>query len=235
VLGKYLKKLNKNRVTLTFSQVEEILGFDLPQSARIYREWWSNDKYHVQSQFGWLAAGWLVDKVDLMQEMVTFRKVGIVDIDFQESSPNQQMDIITRSTNDFEPKKSDLSEEIAKKVMEEYFGVKLEKRKLNIFGKYKEFDLVNIEKAIVGDVKRYTFRKSTPSAEFSTISEYIWLMEKLEQFTGRKWRKFIVGLGNRSTFETYAKKYGPWIGNVEIYYINENKELIIIRKPEMGI
>ncbi len=39
-------------------------------------------------------------------------------------------------------------EEIAKIVTGEYFGVKLEKMKLNIFGKYKEFDFVNIEDAM---------------------------------------------------------------------------------------
>ena len=68
-------------------------------------------------------------------------------------------------------------EAIAKEVMEKFLGVKLEKKRLNIFGKYKEFDLVNIEKGIVGDVKYFKFKGSTPSAEFSNISEYIWLME----------------------------------------------------------
>jgi len=34
-------------------------------------------------------------------------------------------------------------ESTAKKVIEEYLGVKLEKKRLNVFEKYKEFDLVN--------------------------------------------------------------------------------------------
>ena len=126
------------------------------------------------------------------------------------------------------------SERIAKDVMEKHFGVKLEKKRLNIFGKYKEFDLVNVEHAIVGDVKFYQF-KGTPSAQFSTLSEYVWLMEKLEQFTGRKWRKFIVGLGSRETFERYAKIYNPWLGDVEIYFINDDRKLEILRSPVLGI
>ena len=125
-------------------------------------------------------------------------------------------------------------EEIAKEVMEKHFGVKLEKKKLNIFGKYKEFDLVNVEDAIVGDVKCYNF-KGIPAAEFSAISEYIWLMEKLEQSSGRKWRKFIVGLGNKEIFEKYVKNYNPWLGDVEIYFINEEKNLEILRSPTLGL
>ena len=126
-------------------------------------------------------------------------------------------------------------EAVAKEVMEEYLGVKLEKKKLNIFGKYKEFDLVNIEEAVVGDVKLYTFKGAVPAAQFSAMSEYVWLMEKLEQSSGRKWRKFIVGLGNRNVFERYAKQYGPWLGDIEIYFIDDNGKLEILRSPVLGV
>ena len=126
-------------------------------------------------------------------------------------------------------------EAIAREIMEGYFKVKLKKRKLNIFGKYKEFDLVNVERGIVGDVKCYKFRGSNPSAEFSSISEYVWLMEKLEQSTGKRWRKFIVGMGNKEVFEKYAKLYGPWLGDLEIYFINEGKKLEIIRRLDLGV
>jgi len=135
----------------------------------------------------------------------------------------------TEKSDDLNP------EEIAKEKMENYFGVRLEKKRLNIFGKYKEFDLVNIEENIVGDVKHYTFKGSNPAAQFSTISEYVWLMEKLEQSSGKKWRKFIVGLGNRETFVKYAKQYGPWLGDIEIYFIDENGKLETIRAPSLGI
>jgi len=60
-------------------------------------------------------------------------------------------------------------------------------------------------------------------------------MEKLEQSSGKKWRKFIVGLGNRETFVKYAKQYGPWLGGIEIYFIDENGKLETIRAPSLGI
>ena len=48
-------------------------------------------------------------------------------------------------------------------------------------------------------------------------------------------KKFIVGLGNKDTFEMYAKQYGPWLGDVEIYFINEDRKLEIIRHPNLGV
>ena len=45
-------------VTLTFLEIEEILGFTLPDSAFKYTaQWWANDETHVQAH-AWSEAGW---------------------------------------------------------------------------------------------------------------------------------------------------------------------------------
>ena len=49
--------------SLSFQQIEDVLGKPLPPSARAHRPWWSNSR-HVQAQ-AWQAAGWEVDSVDL--------------------------------------------------------------------------------------------------------------------------------------------------------------------------
>jgi hypothetical protein len=55
--------------------MEEIMGANLPPSARSHRSWWANDYVsHVQSGV-WLEAGWRVTTVDLDQEFVTFARV----------------------------------------------------------------------------------------------------------------------------------------------------------------
>jgi hypothetical protein len=54
-------------------------------------------------------------------------------------------------------------------------------------------------------------------------------MEKLEESSGSKWRKIIVGSGNKKTFEEYAKHYHPWLSNVEIYFVNDEGEVQKIR------
>jgi len=52
-------------VTLTFRQMEEILGFALPKSATDYRQWWGNqlDSKNRPQAAVWIEAGFLVDSV----------------------------------------------------------------------------------------------------------------------------------------------------------------------------
>jgi len=61
----------------TFQELERVLGFALPKSARIHRPWWANN----QGQGGghshalaWEMAGWRTAKVDLADETLVFRR-----------------------------------------------------------------------------------------------------------------------------------------------------------------
>ena len=60
-------------VTLTFAHVEQLLGRALPPSSRQHRQWWENDRGHVQAR-AWLAAGWRSGPVDVAAQWVTFTK-----------------------------------------------------------------------------------------------------------------------------------------------------------------
>jgi len=120
-------------------------------------------------------------------------------------------------------------EEWIREVLSKFLGIRLVKEKLSIFGKEKEFDLVNIDARIVGDIKSYGYSGDTPSAEFSALCEYVWLMEKLEESSGSKWRKIIAGSGNEKIFKRYAKNYHPWLGDVEIYFISDKGKIQKIR------
>jgi hypothetical protein len=81
-MGKYeplalrLQQVRDDIWTAAFHEIEDVLGFALPASARTYREWWANqrDGGHSQTK-GWQDAGWQVWKVDLTAESVTFRRV----------------------------------------------------------------------------------------------------------------------------------------------------------------
>ena len=42
-LYQYLENRYANRVALTFAQIEDLLGFTLPDSARVDQDWWANN------------------------------------------------------------------------------------------------------------------------------------------------------------------------------------------------
>jgi len=58
-------------VSLTFQQVEKIIGASLPNSAFIHRAWWANTKTHPQAS-AWLNVRWLVKEVNIKKEEVIF-------------------------------------------------------------------------------------------------------------------------------------------------------------------
>ena len=42
-LYEYLENRYANTVVLTFAQIEDLLGFTLPDSARVHHAWWANN------------------------------------------------------------------------------------------------------------------------------------------------------------------------------------------------
>ncbi len=56
-------------LTLSFAQVEQILGSELPQSAYGRIRWWTNETH--EHSMSWLAAG-LKAQPDLLHHRVTF-------------------------------------------------------------------------------------------------------------------------------------------------------------------
>lgn len=64
-----------DQLPLTINQIEEIIGSELPPSARNHRAWWANDTVsHTQSQ-QWLGAGWRTTYINLNEARVTFSRI----------------------------------------------------------------------------------------------------------------------------------------------------------------
>ena len=60
---------------VSFADIEAVLGFELPDSARLYRPWWANQAGGGRSQaIAWMAAGWETAKVDIPGETLLFRR-----------------------------------------------------------------------------------------------------------------------------------------------------------------
>jgi hypothetical protein len=74
-LSRHLSVRKEQRVQMGFAEVEAILGFDLPASARSHRPWWANTEHgHVQSR-GWMEAGFRTEQVELDSERLVFVRV----------------------------------------------------------------------------------------------------------------------------------------------------------------
>ena len=69
-----LNKCEKEEITLSYEEIEKIIGDKLPATAHKKKEWWSNnDITHTQSS-AWSDVGFEVISV-ILGQAVTFRKV----------------------------------------------------------------------------------------------------------------------------------------------------------------
>lgn len=69
-LTDYLGVKNQQRLTLSFREIEAVLGFSLPPSAYKYRAWWANGGHtHADA---WSNAGYCVDVVDFVNKTTSF-------------------------------------------------------------------------------------------------------------------------------------------------------------------
>jgi len=106
--------------------------------------------------------------------------------------------------------------------MERELGIPLPERTIDINGKRKRFDLVNLNHKLVGDVKFYrnTVGGNIPSAKRSTLNEYVWLLQKLPE----DWRKFIVIGEDCAMAQKYVDDFSPWLEDVDILFFKRPDE-----------
>ncbi len=75
-LQNHLINLNKDSWKAKFSEIEDILGFSLPESARAYPAWWANNRQGSRHTKIWLDAGWQTADVNFGNKTITFQKSG---------------------------------------------------------------------------------------------------------------------------------------------------------------
>lgn len=211
-LRDYLISSGRDVVLVSFSEIEHVIGEALPRSARVYRAWWSNHHHHVQARFGWLAAGYIVDWVDFEREVVKFVMSKEVSEFFslsEEKGEDRNLSMAVHNAEEFEI--------FARKVMSEYFGLELKKRRRSDWP--KEFDLVSPDFRIVGDAKYFKMvrGKRLPPAKFSNIAEYVWMLEKIDADI-----KFLVFGNDIRVPKKWLEKYGKYVDNVKFYFIHED-------------
>ena len=90
-LGAFLANLKcwETQITLTFEQVEIIIGADLPYSAFHYRPWWANQKAGSRASH-WHKAGFKVKTVDMKRKLVSFTRLNKSPKDANGITPHKQ-------------------------------------------------------------------------------------------------------------------------------------------------
>lgn len=78
-LSQHFRTLGGQAWHATFEDLEKILGFPLPNSARAYPAWWANSADQMPQKSAWLDAGWRTRDLNLSAGHVLFvRRTGAV-------------------------------------------------------------------------------------------------------------------------------------------------------------
>lgn len=170
--------------TLTFDEMEKILGFKLPKSAHAYRQWWANStspQQHPHAQ-SWLAAGWTVDTVNQQDKWVRFQR-GI-----QRQSKSEVARV--SSENRLNPGKGRQFQEKAAELLPKHFQTEFQLDHPIAIGnppKDHRFDLVSSDLRYIGECKNYSWTKSgnVPSAKMGFVNEAVFYLSFLPKDTIR--------------------------------------------------
>jgi|SRR5215207_4415373 hypothetical protein len=73
-LTERLRTVSSSEWRTSFTELERIIGAELPPVARKYRAWWSNNPDNSTITRAWLAAGFKTASVDMAGETLVFRK-----------------------------------------------------------------------------------------------------------------------------------------------------------------
>lgn len=207
-LAEWLRRQKANSVSVSFDELERLLGCPLPGSARRLRVWWSNDASHVQAKYGWLRAGWRVEAVNMEAGVVKFRRVA-------------------------EPMQTEASfASVAAEALSKKLGVKLYIGvPASVKGVKRVFDLASADGSVVGEVMYLTAGKA-PAARFPAITEKVWLLEKAEAKT-----KIVAFGGDPHVPNLWIKRYGSLVSGVRFFYIDEHGEAVELSggTPEKGV
>lgn len=74
-LEAHLKKQQQDTVSMSFDEIERIIGDRLPPAAFKHRPWWSNNPNNSTITAAWLNAGFKTEKVDMKGRRLVFRRI----------------------------------------------------------------------------------------------------------------------------------------------------------------
>lgn len=111
-------------------------------------------------------------------------------------------------------RKSKIFEKRVRTFLSKERGINFDEQTINIKGLNKKFDLVSEDKTIIGDVKFFK-NVQTPAAKYSTIAEYVWLLENTEAK-----EKFLIFGRDKEVPIRWLKRFGSLLNDVKFYFFD---------------
>jgi hypothetical protein len=109
----------------------------------------------------------------------------------------------------------------ARRVCSNLWGVPLGSAVVEVApGLAHQFDLVSLDARIVGDAKWFK-NLAVPSAKWSVIAEYVWLL----QHVGAAERRFLVFGQDRDVPQRWLARFRPLIADVEFFLLDDSSHL----------
>jgi hypothetical protein len=105
----------------------------------------------------------------------------------------------------------------AARFLGDLWGVRLCERPVTLpGGVVKKFDLVSEDADIVGDAKFYK-NISVPAAKWSTIAEYVWLLQHVDAS-----RRFMVFGLDKKVATRWLSRFRPLAVGVDFYFLGQS-------------
>lgn len=238
-LQEYLNKIqsSKDEIELTFDEINEILGLNLPKSAYKYRMWWANPtspKQHPYAQ-AWLSAGWRVDGLDLEKKWVRFKR--------RYSNQREMETNRVSAVNSQNPSIGAQFQEKACEILSKHFQVEFQEEYLIEIGdppKGHRFDLASIDLRYVGECKNYSWTTSgnVPSAKMGFMNQAVFYLSLLPKSIARfvVMRKDMHPKRSETLAEYYYRTYHHLLQGIAVLEVDlENdtvKEINMINRTE---
>lgn len=83
-LTEHLESLGSPTLSLTFDEIEAIVGFELPESAYLYQAWWANQP--KGQSLAWLRAGFRTGGLSMDEKRLTFLRIDQPDLESEQPS-----------------------------------------------------------------------------------------------------------------------------------------------------
>lgn len=219
-LERHLASLGHHHVTMTFDEIESVIGSRLPASSSKYEAHWRGTT-HGRPGGAIAAAGWRVDKIDWLAGAITLERKPTRQYPSSGGASVEQHN--TASSRGPTPDVAAWQglEERAAQYFSGLWGTDLRSRIVSVGGVAKSFDLVSSDGRFVGDAKQYKNIR-TPAAKWQGIAEYVWLLQHVEAE-----HRFMVFGGDAIVAQRFLSRWRPLVESVTFYHLTETGHRIL--------